>query len=86
MPDVEESIRLAKERIAAAQRDQAQAEHSAEVATREVREAVKALREEFGINSITEAEDLIARLRAERDAEVARVNEALDRIGGEGSA
>jgi hypothetical protein len=54
-----------KQRAARSLREQAQAQHGYEVADAEVLRVVTALRSEFGVESVQEAQDLLARLHGD---------------------
>lgn len=62
-----------KGREAQSLRDQANAQHGYDVANSEVVRAATALHEEFGVDSIQEAQELLGKLHAEAMAAVAEV-------------
>ena len=74
---VEQKVTQVKGRIEAAQRGQAQARHSFDVADGEARAAAQALMTEFGVRSLEEAQALLARLESERDTALADVESKL---------
>lgn len=78
MPGIEETVAGLQKRITAAQAQQSRAEVQAEVAHDRVKQAVEAIREEFGI-SPEEAPATLDQLRADLAAEAERVREALER-------
>jgi len=81
VPDVEKQVAQARAGIAAAQAARARAEHEQQVAKAQAEAAARDLREEFGVSSMAEAQQLATQLEAELEAECSRVREALDRAG-----
>lgn len=74
---VEQRVAQVQERRVAAQRGQAQAQHSFDVADAEARVAAQALNDEFGVTSVQDAERLLAGLRTDVDNKLAEVESML---------
>jgi hypothetical protein len=76
---VEAEVRAVKDRIAAAQQRQAAYAHAEGVAQSQVQADVTALREEFGIESMGQAESMLAQYRKDLAEELEKAGEALRR-------
>lgn len=75
---LDNQIRDIKERIGAAQRQQAKAQHQRDAAVATVRESMAALAREFGVTTIEEARALLTTLETNLAAQVRELQAALD--------
>lgn len=78
MPGLDQQVAQIKSRIAAAQQKAAQAEALRSQAQAARDAALAALKEEFGVTSVKEAQDLLASLQEQAAAECKRIAELLD--------
>jgi hypothetical protein len=74
---LDDQIRQIKERIGAAQREQAKAQHQRDAAIATVRESTAALAREFGVTTIDEGLTLLTSLKADLAAQVQQLQAAL---------
>jgi adenylyl- and sulfurtransferase ThiI len=75
---LDSQIQRIKERIGAAQREQAKAQHQRDAAVATVRESMAALAREFGVTTIEEAHSLLTTLETDLAAQVRQIQAALD--------
>jgi hypothetical protein len=78
---IEEEAAQLRADIAAAQQDQARAQHALDQAVARQDNAASAMAEEFGVAPGPETEGLLADLEAEAEAEMARVRSELAAAG-----
>ncbi len=81
MTDLDEQVRLVRERIAAAQRARARAEHDRDAAKARADQAAATLRAEFGVSTVDDAKARLADLTAELTATLDALRADLDAIG-----
>lgn len=71
-------IQRIKARIAAAQREQAKAQHQRDAAIATVRQSMAELSREFGVTTLEEAQDLLTTLEADLAARIQQLQAELD--------
>lgn len=76
-----EQVSALQERLAEAQRDRARAEGARDSALKAARDARAELNQQFGVDSLDEAENLLTDLRSELERIVAELTAKLDQIG-----
>lgn len=81
MDDLDQRVAGLKEKAADAGRRKAAAEQARAVAEDRVGQAVAALKSEFGVSTVAEGAELLARLREELEAEASGVEELLRKAG-----
>lgn len=77
MPDIDYVVREIKARIETVRAQRAGAEHEQQVASAAAEQALRQLKEEFGVGNPEEAMKLLQRLEADAKAECAKVEEQL---------
>ncbi len=81
MSGLDEQIRDIQQRIGAAQRVRARAEHQLDAATAAAERAATALRDEFGVCTVDEAKAVLFDLNRQLTEEIAALTTQLEQIG-----
>lgn len=81
MSDLDQAVAALKERIAAAQRARARAEHERDAAQARADTAREQLQRDFGVSTVDDAKAMLARLETELSNAVTQLRVALTEIG-----
>jgi hypothetical protein len=82
MTELDEEVRLLRQRIEQTGRARVLAEHERDMAQAAARQAAQQLQDEFGVTSLEEAKTQLVRLEDEARAECRRVESALAVVEG----